>query len=50
MDLLNAFIRGHFDAIFLGAENDFPRKQLAEFPEVTPMDPSPVRDRALTLP
>ncbi|WP_413098166.1 alpha/beta hydrolase family protein [Streptomyces sp. Inha503] len=48
IDLLNAFIRGHFDAVLLGAQNGFPGKQLAEYPEVTPIDLSPVRTWSLT--
>ncbi|MBK1789183.1 hypothetical protein [Prauserella cavernicola] len=46
VDLLNSFVRGHFDSILRGADNSFPQRQLGEFPEVEAIDLSPVRDWA----
>lgn len=43
IDLVNAFIRAHFDAALLGIDNRFPRPQLTEFPAVAPIDLTPVR-------
>ncbi|MFI1379604.1 hypothetical protein [Embleya sp. NPDC020886] len=48
IDLVNAFIRAYFDAVLLGIDNRFPQPQMAEFPEVTPIDLAPVRAWALT--
>ncbi|MFE2866762.1 hypothetical protein ACFXJ9_10720, partial [Embleya sp. NPDC059259] len=47
IDLVNAFIRAYFDAVLLGIDNRFPQPQMAEFPEVTPIDLAPVRAWAL---
>lgn len=48
IDLLNAFIGAYFDTVLLGQDSGFPHRQLDEFPEVTPMDLSPIREWALT--
>ncbi len=46
LDLLNAFIRAHFDSVLLRVDNCFPKAQLADFPEVAPIDLGPVREWA----
>lgn len=48
IDLINEFIRAYFDAVLLGNDSGFPRKELEEFPGVTPIDLTPIREWALT--
>jgi predicted dienelactone hydrolase len=46
VDLMNTCIGAYFDRVLLGAENGYPARQLAQFPEILTIDVSPLRDWA----
>ena len=38
VDILNAFTAAYFNQVLRGEDNGFPTAQLADFPEVSPLD------------